>query len=329
MKLKIVLVPALLALASCDKVKELGERATLSAREQVAEKIGKGAGATADPNLKKLVNQTQDGVVFRKDLPFPIHLQVREVRRQAWDGRLVRDSAIERKSETLLGTRITMRKLESAGNIIRKTVEEAGFSMPDSEKKDDQSILGPDPLVSLGLSSRSASFIKKDGKWKSERGDQIQNVTLAKDLAPFFDSLLIESGLSPRPLWFSETKRFNIGDKITVADETLPMLITGKASGSLSLTLEQFEAVEGHPCAVFSVTGYYTRKQFPDFDGVFTDEQVTIKSGQMWLSLIHPLILREELETIQNIQIGEVGQQHASAQGAVKLSLKRTWTPSE
>ncbi len=46
--------------------------------------------------------------------------------------------------------------------------------------------------------------------------------------------------------------------------------------------------VDGHPCAAFSVTGDYSRNQFPDFEGVFTDEEVTIESGKLWLSLIHP-----------------------------------------
>lgn len=329
MKTPIIWLPAFLALASCEKVKEMSEQATLAAREQVAETIGKGAGTTSDPQLKKLVNQTADGVVFRKDLPFPVHLKVRSSRSQLWNGRVVQQSAIERKSEALVGTRISVHQFESAGNIIRQTIEEAGFAVPSDDKKDESATLSSDPLVSLGLSSKSTSFIKKNGSWQSETSGNLHNVTLAEDLKPYFDSLLAENALAPRPLWFSEKKRFKPGDEITISGASLPMLVSGNASGSLTLKLESFEAVDGHPCAVFSIVGNYTRKQYPDFDGVFSDVVVTIQSGQIWLSLLHPMILREEFDTIQNVQIGRSGQQNASAQGTVKHTLKRTWRPIE
>ncbi len=329
MKKTIILLPTLLALASCEKVKQMSEQATLAAREQVAESIGKGAGTTSDPQLKKLVNQTSEGVVFRKDLPFPIHLEVRTSRSQLWDGRVVQQSAIERKSAALVGTRISVHKFESSGNVIRQTTEEAGFALPTTDKKDETTTLGSDPLVAVGLTSKSTSFIRKNGSWQSETSGNIHNVTLAEDLKPYFDSLLAENALAPRPLWFSEKKRFKPGDEITISSDSLPMLVSGKATGSLTLTLESFEAVDGHPCAVFNIVGNYTRKQYPDFDGVFSDEVITIKSGQIWLSLIHPMILREEFDTIQNVQIGRSGQQNAQAQGAVKHSLKRTWRPME
>jgi hypothetical protein len=83
--------------------------------------------------------------------------------------------------------------------------------------------------------------------------------------------------------------------------------------------------VKGHPCGVFSVTGDFSRKQFPDFDGNFTDEDVTIQSGKIWLSLIYPIILKEELDTIQSFKSGGQGGLVGRGQGTVKVSVEREW----
>ena len=117
----------------------------------------------------------------------------------------------------------------------------------------------------------------------------------AQMIAPVFEDLLIEDGLAPRALWFGK-KRYKVGDKLTVTDDFLPMLVGGKAKGNLKVTLESFDAVNGHPCGVFSVAGDFTRKQFPDFNGSITNEEVTIESGKLWLSLLYSLILREETD---------------------------------
>ncbi len=59
---------------------------------------------------------------------------------------------------------------------------------------------------------------------------------------------------------------------------------------------------------MFSVTGDYSRKQFPDFEGNLTDEDVTIPSGKIWFSLLYPMILKEELATIQTFKSGGQGR---------------------
>jgi hypothetical protein len=98
--------------------------------------------------------------------------------------------------------------------------------------------------------------------------------------------------------------------------------VAGKANGTLKLTFEAQDAIDGHPCAVFAIQGDYTRQQIPDLDGHFSDEEITIQSGKIWLSLLHPLVLREELDTIQSIKSGTPV---THAQGSVKLSITRSW----
>jgi hypothetical protein len=327
MKPHTILITALLVLPSCDKAKELVEKASTAAKEQIAAKTGAGETTKADPELQKLVDQTADGVIFRKDLPFPSRLEVRVTRSQKWSGRVIRESAIERTSEALQGTRITVGKLERNGDQVRHTIEQSEFSIPSAEDPENAKKTLADPFKTVTSDRKSSAFIKQGGTWRADPPSDFRSAALAQDLAPFFDPLLAENALAPRPLWFSNKKRFKPGDQLTVAGDSLPMLVAGDSSGSLTLKLESFEAVDGHPCAVFSVTGNYSRKQFPDFEGIFTDEEVTIESGKLWLSLIHPLILREELETVQTIKSGPGGSQTNRAQGSIQLSVKRSWNP--
>ena len=327
MKPRLILIPALLAVSSCDKAKELAAQATNAAKEQIAARTGVGEGAKADAELQKLVDQTPEGVIFRKDLPFPSQLEVRSTRREKWSGRLIRESAIERTTEALQGTRISVSKLERTGNQVRHTIEETGFSIPSAEDPENAKQTLADPFKSISNGGKSSTFVKQGNTWRAEPPGDFRSASLAQDLSPFFDTLFVENALAPRPLWFSDKKRFKPGDQLTVTGDSLPMLISGNASGSLMLTLESFDAVDGHPCAVFSVTGDFSRKQFPDFEGIFTDEEVTIESGKLWLSLIHPLVLREELETVQTIKSGPGGSQSTRGQGSIQLSVKRSWKP--
>ena len=323
-KTLILLVP-LLAMASCDKAKSLLNKAGSAVKDQVAPLTGGSAGTT-DPALGKLVDETAEGLRFRKDLPFPDKLEVRVSHRQQWSGRLIQSSAIDSRNSSLNGTRVSACKLERSGNHIRYTQEQSSFNVPitDGEEKDAVKTLA-DPLALVAPSSQSVTLRKNGARWEAA-DNQFRAVALAREMAPFFDILLSENALAPRQLWFAEDKRLKPGTEITVTGKSLPMLISGHASGTLHLKFEKTDAVAGHPCGVFSISGNYTRKQFPAFDGSFTDQEVTIQGGQLWLSLLHPLILREELDTIQTIRTGSSGDDPGTrGQGSVKISTTREW----
>ena len=127
----------------------------------------------------------------------------------------------------------------------------------------------------------------------------------------------------PRSLWFAK-HRFKVGDQLVVTGESLPMVLAGDAKGSITLKLESFDAVEGHPCGVFSVSGNYHRKT-ADFTGTITNEDVTIESGKFWFSLIYPVILRQEIDTIQSAKGGGQGGLMSRSQGAAKISVTHAW----
>ena len=326
MKPAIILVPlAAIALASCDKAKNLADKASSAVKEKIANKAGSTADK-ADDELRKLVDQTNEGVIFRKDLPFPAKIEVRVTRRSELAGRFFQSSAIEKRSEAVNGTRTQISKLERAGDQIRHTLEKSDFSAPDAGDPDAGKKPADNPLQPNAPQEtpKPVTFRKSGGTWKTNDADGFHSAALAKQLGPVLDQLLIEDGLSPKPVWFSK-RRVKQREKLTISGDSLSMLFAGNVKGTVSITLDSFESVGGHPCGVFLISGDYSRKQFPDFDGTFTDEEVTIQSGKLWLSLIHPLVLREELDTIRTFKSGGQGGMVGRGQGTAKISVTREW----
>ena len=322
MKLRLTTLTLLgFASLSCDKVKDLANKTKSAVEGQIAKKAGESGTALADPALQKLIDETPEGVVFRKDLPFPEKIEIRTTRRHELSGRFFEASAIESNSKVVKGTQTTVTKLERAGNQVRYTLEQSTFAEPVIEGADNSK----QPVVKqLAPPSRPRVFGKSGTTWKADDTEGFRAAALSKQLAPVFDSLLVENALAPRTLWFGK-HRFKIGDKLTVSGKSLPMLVTGDAKGSLNLTFEAIEAVKGHPCGVFAVKGDFSRKQATDFEGNFTDEEVAIESGKLWVSLIYPIILREETDTIQSTKSGGGGGLAARGKASVNVSVIREW----
>ena len=79
---------------------------------------------------------------------------------------------------------------------------------------------------------------------------------------------------------------------------------------------------------MFSVSGDFSRKNFPDFNGTLTNEDVTIESGKFWLSLLYPMILREETAIIQTSTTGGQGGLSTSGRSSANVSVIREWKGS-
>jgi hypothetical protein len=309
-------------LSSCDEAKKMAIKVKSTVQKQIAKTSTEAAEPLADPELLKLVDQTPEGVIFRKDLPFPIRFEVNTTLNQEVAIRVIESSVISKTQVTSLkGLQTTVNKYERSGDQVRYTMAKSIFTEPVIEGADTDK----EPVIrQLAPPSIPQIFQKVGSSWKSEDNEGVRAVLLAKQLAPSFDFLLVENALAPRPLWFGK-KRFKIGDQLTVSDKTLPMLLAGNANGSFTLTLESIGAVTSHPCGVFTVTGYYKRKQVPDFDGFLTDEDISISSGKIWLSLLYPLVLKQELATIQTLHRTREGGPDIRSQGTAKVSLIRDW----
>ena len=322
MNLRLLAIPLLaLAPVSCEKVKSLAAKATSAVKAG-----GKSREAgPVDAKLQALVDQTAEGAVFRMDLPFPVRLEVRTTNRHEISGRTYQSSAIEKRTDGVKGTQLAISKLESDGNKVRYTLEKSSFIIPTPDppdggkkKKSEESVEQVAPSVP------PVTFHRSGKSWQAENRSDFRAAVLSKQLAPVFDQLLVENALAPRPMWFGK-RRFKAGDQLVVTGDTLPMLLAGAPKGTLTLKLESFDAVEGHPCGVFSITGDYSRKQVPDFEGRIIDEEVTIQAGKIWCSLLYPIILRRELETIQTTRSGGQGGLVERGQGSIKVTETRVW----
>lgn len=329
MKLSYFPIPFLcLAMLSCDKARNMADKAQNVADQarsavetEIAKQSGKSGDSQPDPELQKLVDQTPEGVIFRKDLPFPAKLEVNATRNEEFSGRRMQKSELGTEVGALNGTFTHVSKLERAGDTVTFTLVQSIFTEPANQGADDSE----KPVVrELSPPSNPSSFVKDGSSWKLAVNSDFRTASLAKSIIPVFDQLLVEGTASPRTLWFTK-KRLKIGDEITVSEKTLPMIVTGNAKGNLKLKLEALESVKGHPCGVFSITGTFSRNQFPDFDGSLTDEDVTIDSGRIWLSLLHPVILKEEADVIQTTRKGGQGGLTTRVQSSAKVSVIREW----
>ncbi|MES2475023.1 MAG: hypothetical protein V4640_04535 [Verrucomicrobiota bacterium] len=304
---------------ACEKVKNLANKGRSMLEAELAAKSGGGAGKT-DPALEKLVDRTAEGVVFRKDLPFPKSLEVETTRIEEVSGRVFEKSEIGSGGGAVKGTITTTAVLRRSGDQISYQLVESVFADPlvkgqDAEKQVKRQILPPS----------TAAFVKAGAKWKPLSND-FHTANLAQSLSPVFDQLLVEHALAPHPLWFGN-KRFKVGDTVSVSGKSLPMVVTGNATGALQLKLESFDAVGGHPCGVFSFSGNFTRKGFPSFEGSVTDEERTIESGKLWLSLLYPIILKQEDQSIQTMRGGQSGGNNVHVNGSSKVTTTRDWKP--
>jgi hypothetical protein len=374
---------------SCGKIRELASKAKRTAETKVSEVIGsaKAAQTPPDPRLQALVDQTPEGAVFRKDLPFPEQLQVKVERRLTFEStRFSAKSALGNQALAISGTRFFTTLYERAGDRVAVTMESAGFAQPEVEPakggpgkggagkggagkgtqanglqaKLDESkgvqaemtqgkgapakgtpakgtaakggqeataaaATVPDELTSIQeLTGGKVSFLRQGKAWKAAHSSDFKRAVWGGNLEPHVGAICIDAGVLPRAYWFGK-RRLKPGDTVPLAGAALPLLLGEGASGALELKLESFEASSGHPCGVFAVTGNYRAAAVPGPDGEVFDNDVSISSGKVWLSLIYPIVIREQLETVQTIVTGARRGPSSRIQGKVSVAVTREW----
>lgn len=334
MNTRLIILPMLvITLSGCDKAKTLVETAKTEIKQRV-NKTEKSKQNATNPEFEKLIDRTAEGTVFRKDLPFPNHLEVTMSQRADIAARVFQSNAFGQGSSPMKGVMTVVEKIKRDGDVVTRAVEEMSFSDPaadaannDTKSPNNKKAPNSQAKPSSDLPKPKPLSMRNRGKtWEAVNKTDFYSAALASQLAPVFDDLLVEYGLSPRPLWFSK-HRLKIGDEIEIFGKLLPMLVVGDADGSLKLKLVAFESLAGHPCGVFSIKGSYKRHRFINFEGKTIDEDVTVESGKIWLSVVYPLIIKHELDTIQSYTEGSSGNPQSRIQGAIKVARSITWEP--
>ncbi|MCX6879742.1 MAG: hypothetical protein NTW21_38950 [Verrucomicrobia bacterium] len=318
---------------SCGKLRGLAGQVKRSAETKAAATIdaSKSAGTTPDPVLQALVDQTPEGAVFRKDLPFPEQLQVKVERRFTFNSaRVLVKSAIGNQSAVLSGTRYFTTVYARTGERVALTMESAGFSLPVAGKAAAAvaAPVVPEPPVELtrskDLAGGTISLTRHGKRWQAQHVSDFKFAAWGSELEPSMGALCMDAGVLPRAYWFGP-RRLKPGETVPLAGAALALLLGEGASGALGLKLESFEASGGHPCGVFSVTGDYHAAGVPGPDGEVFDQEVSISSGKVWLSLVYPVVIREQLETVQTLVSGARSSHSIRIQGAVSVAVTREW----
>ncbi|MFT4177360.1 MAG: hypothetical protein QM627_11985 [Luteolibacter sp.] len=315
-----LLVPAVLIpwLVSCDQARKLASEA----ESRLGRVVNPGKAETPapppadepDPALLALVDQTPEGVIFRKDLPFPEKLTIRTQRTLTYsNAREVRNSMIERNATRVDGT-------VSQHFTCTREGENYTFENASTPPSSGEGTVSPAPTANTGKSIR---LTRKGGSWTAAKVTDFTNHVLTQETLPLATAFFTEAGALPRTLWFGK-RRLKPGDSITLDQSQLPMLQAFPGSGTLHLIFQKMESVHGHPCGVFSISGNYTAKQILHPDGEKSGLDLTITSGNIWLSLLYPVVLKQELETVQTLT-----RPHSHLEGGVRVSIDRQWKAIE
>lgn len=334
MKPLLIVLPLLLTgLSSCDKAKQAVEAARIKMGGVTDPGAPAEPGGEVEPALASQVDNAAEGVRFRRDLGFPASLKVRVTERRTFENvRMVSTSELGNEVVNYSGTRETVAAFERADQRVVLSIEKSGevLDLNKAEKAEAKPAAEGDRMVNAdpGLAGTRIEFVKSPKGWRTPETKgpvEFNTMIIERNLLPSLPEVLVGQGLLPRTQWFSSTRRWIGGDKFVLEGESMALLFPGESSGKVTLTYEAAEALQGHPCGRFSVQGDVSLKGDVGFGGETSDNEITINSGKVWCSLIYPLVLREEYETVQTQIQGKGKGPRFRVQGAIRQVVARQW----
>ncbi|MEP4078925.1 hypothetical protein [Haloferula sp.] len=322
------LILALLALGACDRAKDmLGE-----ANSGGVGNADVTPGGDVSESLESLVLREGDGVKFRRDLPFPARLEVRMIQTQDFKNvRVVEVSAFGKSTTTLDYMAETEIWCGKNPGLFDIRLEKAGRRVI-AEEEEPTEILEIEKGRAVELEGQSLNYVLSKGGWRTRHEGgavDFKKAVWADSLEGNIPYLMVETGAHPRAQWFSSSRVWTIGAEIVLTGNALKILDPYDVSGRVTLKFEGVEAVGGHPCGVFSMVGDMKVRDQIQVDGSHHDADITVTAGKIWASLLHPVLLREEYETVQTLtqREGKRGGPETKLQGAIDVKKCRNWSP--
>jgi hypothetical protein len=282
-------------------------------------------GGEVDAGLADRIRRQTGGVCFRSDLEFPGTLSGNlNVLFEYDHARVVEQSALGK--EVLdwthgLETQVAFGKQPGRFDM---TLEKAGR----------WNVLNADDSTEIrkrsSLEGEVLTFYLSDQGWKvTDPAGDFRKALWGEEMENQASNLLVETGAHPRTQWFSSSRCWKPGARLVLTGTSIQLLHPADATGRLELTFEGEEAVAGHPCGVFSVSGKVSVRSEMDFLGGERNAEITVTSGKVWASLLYPLLLREEYDTVQTVSSGGEGGLVTELQGAIRVVKSRSWEPKE
>ncbi|MBX3743211.1 MAG: hypothetical protein KF712_19655 [Akkermansiaceae bacterium] len=323
MKRILFLAACCLSLPSCDKAKEIASKAQVAVEEVKADLTdrvnARDTEIAPDADLQPLVDHTAEGYLFRKDLPFPSHLTVRVVEKSRIKGRYFESSLLGSGGVPISGEFENRRELELRSGMISVTSRDRTF-IPDNlpEGKD------PEEAKKVVRKGAKKDFVRKDGKWTPSGTARDFSSMVAAGTDPgqgFSDDCIM-----PRPFWFGK-KRLQSGDEVVLSGPHLAMVGFQGATGEIRLKFIGPEAVGGHPCGAFSLSGLVDSAGSGLLGDDVKEGRISISSGKLWFSLIHPVVLKEEWDAVITAKSGDGKSLSSQLQGSAAMRVEREWAP--
>ncbi len=324
MKRTLFLAACCLSLPSCDKAKEIAAKAQVAVEEvsaDLTDRVNPGeVEIPPDADLQALVDHNVEGYLFRKDLPFPSHLKVKVEESSRFKGRHFQSTLLGSGAGTIDGDFQHQRELEMRSGVVSYTLGESAFipaAAPGSEQPEEEK-----KVLQRG---GSMEFMRKDATWLPSgktRDLSVMAALTGKNVAEEFS----RDCVMPRPFWFGK-KRLQPGDEVILSGHHLGMLGFPGGKGEIRVAFIGPDAVGGHPCGVFSVSGAMDLARSGWVGDSSIEERVSISSGKIWFSLIHPVVLKEEVEAVITSKSGEGKKLSSQTQGAASIRIERQWTP--
>lgn len=324
MKWTLFLAVCCLLCSSCEKAKEIATKAQSAVETRIEEVKADFSGSApdvppvADTDLLSLVDQTPDGYAFRKDLPFPSRLKVKVAENSRFSGRHFKATLLGSAAGTLKGEFQSQRELELRGGEVTVVYQESIF-IPELGSQ-----AGGIPGVRKTLRPGGRmDFVRKGKNWiPSEKAKDL--TVMARFAGKDTDAELSSDCIMPRPFWFGKG-RLKEGDEVVLTGLHLGMIGLPGEKGEIRMTFTGTEPVDGHPCGVFTVSGTVDQVGDSWVGESGGNIQVTIESGKLWLSLLHPVVLKEELETVITSRSGAGKKLSSHVQGSASIRIRREW----
>lgn len=311
-----------LVFSSCEKARKIAAETKSRVAKNVDSLTGKAPArpAKVDPALQALVDVTPEGYLFRKDLPFPTKVSVKLKSTSKLKGRGFRSSMLEPDLGVLDGTvERTTEAMRRADEVEFKFGEETLIRTP----KEGEDPKPAAPELPAGKESL-VRFARKNGVWTFVNTGRMDSAIRASKMQADVPMHLIDAGVAPHPLWFGKN-RLKVGDELTLRDHELAVIFSGSARGTATLRLEKIEPHAGHPCGVFSIRGDLDMDHAGALASDLGRMQVTIESGQVWLSLLHPLVLKEDLHLVVTSSEMAGASLVGRFQGTIHGVIEREW----
>ncbi len=294
-----------------------------------------------DPELRKLVKKEGEGYVFRRDLKAPPHLKVVATEISKYKKvRVAGKSEFHDGSATISLREDEVMEYEMAGRAVRVTMREKSkrrvlsasekLKLLKSEELTGKAPSGePDDgpgLVEVvdRLVGKAVQFNYAGKEWKALPTKEFSTMAWGKNIEESLSGTLMANGLLPRPRWFG-TKPMEIGATTKLANGSLILAFDDTKKGSLEMVFKGVEGVHGHPCGVFEVEGAIIPDMLENEKGQTIVSETTIEKGRIWFSLLHPIVFRMDLDTIQSIETREGSKLVGQLQGEVEYKRHLDW----